>query len=269
LGARGSPPPGPAFRSFVGGMARLPWALEQACLRAGVVLNGGLMVKGLVRRGGGVVVQTSAGEEEVQAVILAVPPRVAGALVHSLSPAQAELLKTWPTTSVANLSLAFRRDDLPLLPAGSGFVAPRATGTPYSAGTWSSHKWPGRAPQDGVLVRFYFGGARDPDGWKRPEAELVDQALQLLSAFHPHRAPQPLWHRVFRWQDAFAQPEVGHAQRHAALEASSVPGVVLAGGYFAGVGIPDCLARAGQAASLTADFLKNPSDTPIPQGAKT
>ena len=69
------------------------------------------------------------------------------------------------------------------------------------------------------------------------------------------RRPRPLWHRVFRWCDAFAQPNLGHAERHRALAATEIPGLVLAGGFFAGPGIPDCFSRAEVAASTVAQHL--------------
>ena len=125
-----------------------------------------------------------------------------------------------------------------------------------SAATWSSQKWPDRAPAGQVLVRLYFGGAKDPGGWIRPEAELVDAALDLLASFQAGRRPLPLWHRVFRWKQAFAQPNRGHWDRHRGLQGAAVPGVVLAGGYFAGVGIPDCLARAEEAAEEVDRYLR-------------
>lgn len=244
--------PGPAFRSFQGGMARFPEALETWLRRSGVSLLSGKAVQAVTRYGNGFLVASGQEVFGADAVIQALAPRAAGAMVGQLSPDLGRILGSWPVSSVANLTLAFDEADLPGLPAGSGFVCPRAGGTPFSAATWSSRKWGHRAPEGKLLVRFYFGGARDPGGWRRPEADLVADGLALMARFG---TPRPLWHRVFRWEEAFAQPEVGHADRHRALEAAAVPGLVLAGGYFAGVGIPDCLARAGEAARLTAAHL--------------
>ena len=250
--------PGPAFRSFAGGMSRLVEEMEAELRRSGVTLVGGTPVTSLDRRGQSFLVGTASKTFEADAVVLCLGPRTAGGLVRALSPVQADVLGAWPVTSVANLNLAFDEDEVPNLPPGSGFVAPRAGGKAFSAATWSSRKWPGRAPEGKVLVRIYFGGARDPEGWKAPEQELIDAGLNLLAGFHSGRSPRPLWHRVFRWRDAFAQPDLGHADRHRSLEAGAVPGLVLAGGYFAGVGIPDCLARAEEAAAEVDQYLTHP-----------
>ena len=252
-GVRG--PGGPAFRSFSGGMAAFPSALEAAVSALGVVAIKGQTVTRVDSGPRGFTVHTAQSVFAADAVILAVPPRAAGSLVSELSSPLAATLSDWPVTSVANLHLAFDASQVPDLPAGSGFVAPAAGKTAFSAATWSSQKWPGRAPSGRVLLRFYFGGARDVRAWKTPESEMLETALSFLKQFQRGGAPQPLWHRVFRWPQAFAQPNVGHAQRHGALESASLPGLFLAGGYFAGVGIPDCLARADEAARQASLWL--------------
>jgi len=244
----------PAFRSFGGGMAALPAALEARLRTLDVALAAGTPVTGIARSGGGFVVRTASAEYATDAVIVALPPHAAGSLLGTAASGAAAVLSAWPTSSVANLNLAFRSDGVEL-PGGSGFVVPRAAGLPFSAGTWSSRKWPGRAPDGLELARFYFGGAREPSLWTMPEDEMEQRALDLLQRLTGSR-PRPLWRRVFRWKDAFAQPDLGHAERHRALEAAAVPGLVFAGAYFAGVGIPDCLARAGQAADAVDSYLK-------------
>ena len=248
--------PGPAFRSFARGMASFPSAIEAELHRLGVELIPGRPVTGIGPGAEGWVVRTSRQRLRANAVIAALPPRTTGSLVSGVSPSLAQILTSWPVSSVANLHLAFDQTELPGLPSGSGFVAPRAGHTDFSAATWSSQKWPERAPVGQVLVRIYFGGAKDPEGWRRQESSLVDAGLDLLASFQAGRRPRPLWHRVFRWKDAFAQPDLGHAGRHRALQAAAVPGLVLAGGYFAGVGIPDCLARSEEAAEEVDRYLK-------------
>jgi oxygen-dependent protoporphyrinogen oxidase len=246
-------PPDPAFRSFSSGMARFSEALEERLKSLGISLESGATATSLERAGTGFVVKTAHATFEADAVIMALPPHAAGTVLGAISSDLASVLSQWPTSSVANLTLAF--DSAFPLPDGSGFVAPRASGSPVTAATWLSHKWPLRAPQNRGLARFYFGGARDPEGWRLPESEMMDRALNLMESLTGTR-PTPLWHRVFRWKDAFAQPTLGHEARHRALDAAAVPGLVLAGGYFAGVGIPDCLARAEEAAAAVDGYLK-------------
>ncbi len=249
--APASGPRDPAFRSFGSGMAALPAALEKRLGELGVELVPATTANTIRRTDKAFIVTAPHREFAADAVVIALPPHAAGAL---LAPGTAaDILSSWPVSSVANVSLAFDSKKLSL-PDGSGFVAPRGAAA-VTAGTWSGHKWPHRAPEDTELVRFYFGGAREPENERLPDVELVSRSLRVLETLTGHR-PRPLWHRIFRWKDAFAQPDLGHAERHRALEATAVPGLVLAGGYFAGVGIPDCLARAGQAAETVDEYLK-------------
>jgi len=55
---------------------------------------------------------------------------------------------------------------------------------------------------------------------------------------------EPLFSRVYRWERANAQHEVGHLNRVAAIERllDRHPGLFLTGSGFRGVGIPDCVA---------------------------
>jgi oxygen-dependent protoporphyrinogen oxidase len=250
-GALSTGPRDPAFRSFVSGMAALPSALESRLRALGVELVAGATVSEVRRAETGFTIETPRSSHSADAVIVALPPRAAGAVLGA-GPA-ADVLSSWPVSSVANVSLAFDGGELDL-PDGSGFVAPRGAAS-VTAGTWSGHKWPHRSPEGAELVRFYFGGAREPENAKLPDDELVGRSLTLLETLTGRR-PRPRWHRIFRWKDAFAQPDLGHAERHRGLEAAAVPGLVLAGGYFAGVGIPDCLARAGQAAEAVDEHLE-------------
>jgi oxygen-dependent protoporphyrinogen oxidase len=253
-GAAISREPGPAFRSFRRGMAQYPAALVDRLRRLGVDLVSGAPITRMERQSRGFQLWSSGGSWAADGVILALPPRAAGRVVADVVPEWVPVLNAWPTASVANLTLAFDEGSLPGLPGGSGFVAPRGSGLPFSATTWLSRKWPDRAPLGQVLVRVYFGGAKNPHAWELPEDELVNACLDFLGRFRPTGRPNPLWHRVIRWKDAFAQPNLGHAGRHHVL-AQGGEGIVLAGGYFGGVGIPDCLARADEAAQLVKNYL--------------
>ena len=78
-----------------------------------------------------------------------------------------------PYASTATVALAFRRDAIADPLNGSGFVVPRVERTGILAASWLSSKWPGRAPDDRVLMRTFIGGARDPEGLERDDNELV------------------------------------------------------------------------------------------------
>ena len=60
----------------------------------------------------------------------------------------------------------------------------------------------------------------------------------------------PITAQVFRWNDCRPQPVVGHLERLAEARASlaAFPGLLVAGGAFDGVGIPDCVRQGSEAA---------------------
>jgi len=109
-----------------------------------------------------------------------------------------------------------------------------------------------------VLLRAFVGGARDPKALERSDRELVAQTLTALTPLLGI-AGQPLLSRVYRWERANAQHEVGHLARLAAIERIMTrhPGLYLTGSGFRGTGIPDCIADGRATARAAAEKVKS------------
>jgi oxygen-dependent protoporphyrinogen oxidase len=139
---------------------------------------------------------------------------------------------------------------------GSGFVVPQSENTGILAASWLSSKWPDRAPAGKVLMRTFIGGARDPDALNRSDSELVATSLAALRPLLTITGA-PLFTRVYRWERANAQHEVGHMDRLRAIEQALARhrGLFLTGSGFRGVGIPDCVADARRTAQAIRHFL--------------
>src|SRR5439155_23526875 len=140
---------------------------------------------------------------------------------------------------------------------GSGFVVPRVEGTGILAGSWLSSKWSHRAPEDSVLLRTFAGGMRDPDALNKSDAELVSSSLQALRPLL-RISGEPRFSRVYRWERANAQHEVGHLIRLQAIERALErhSGMFVTGSGFRGVGIPDCIADGRRTGGQVAEYLK-------------
>jgi oxygen-dependent protoporphyrinogen oxidase len=71
-------------------------------------------------------------------------------------------------------------------------------------------------------------------------------------------AAPPLLSRVYRWERANAQHEVGHLARMAAVEQALArhTGLYVTGSGFRGTGIPDCIADGRSTARAAAGKLK-------------
>jgi oxygen-dependent protoporphyrinogen oxidase len=69
---------------------------------------------------------------------------------------------------------------------------------------------------------------------------------------------EPQLARVYRWERANAQHDVGHLERVAAIDRrlAAQPGLFLTGSGFRGVGIPDCVADARATARTALEGFK-------------
>ena len=191
-----------------------------------------------------------------RAVIVTAPAYVAGDLVHDVSADLARLCREVPYASTGTVALAFPRTAVAHPLNGSGFVVPRTERTGILAASWLSSKWPHRAPPDRVLMRTFVGGARDPRALDRSDGELVDLSLAALTPLLGITG-RPLLARVYRWERASPQHEVGHAARVEAIgrTLARTPGLFLTGSGFRSVGIPDCVADGRATARQVAQYL--------------
>ena len=243
-----------AFVSLPGGTGELVEHLVAALPAGTVSCDAG--VGSLSREGGVFVLGTSGGETvRARAVILAVPAYAAGQILAGLAPDVAALCQQVQYSSTATVALGYRRDQVRHALNGSGFLVPKAEGSPLLAGTWVSSKWPGRAPEGHVLMRAFFGGGRDPRRLDQSDAELTALAHEHM-ARHSGISGAPLFSRLYRWTNRSPQFEVGHTARVTEIEQglARIPGLYVAGSGFRAIGIPDCIAdgraMAAQAAQI-------------------
>ena len=191
------------------------------------------------------------------ALILAVPAYAAAGLLAPLDAELAALCQSVSYTSTAAVVLSYARSAVRHPLRGTGFLVPRAERQyTITAASWVSSKWPGRAPEGQVLLRAFIGGTRDPGALGRSDQELVQQAHADLTASLQIDGPPGLT-RVYRWERANPQHEVGHLDRVAAIERrlERWPGLYLTGSGFRGVGIPDCLADGRSVAMAATEAL--------------
>lgn len=259
---------GPLFLTVRGGMSRLVERLVTALEGRGVTFE--TRAADRVSRGDrGEVDVTAGGTMRFGAAVLAVPATTAGDLVAEASPRGGAGLKEMAAASVALVTLAYPEAALPGLARGpgySGFLVPRGEGRLMTACSVGSAKWPQWSVPQRTVLRVSAGRAGDDRAMELDDHELVarlsDEVAQALGATAPPTAV-----RVSRWPAGFPQYRVGHFDRLAAIEAalaSDLPGVVLAGASFRGVGIPACIA-SGEAAALMAlgHARRQPSERPV------
>ena len=177
---------------------------------------------------------------ESDAVILATPAYVSGQLLASSDPKLASTLTSIPYASTATVSLAYRQSDLPKPLDGYGYVIPRREGRKALACTWTSTKFPHRAPDGYALIRVFVGRAGQDIPWDENELlELAKEEVKLTSGV----TAEPMLSRVFMWDKAMPQYNLGHPEKLKQIDAAleNHPGLALAGNGYRGIGIPDCI----------------------------
>jgi oxygen-dependent protoporphyrinogen oxidase len=202
------------------------------------------------RDGGGWRVTTAGGAVFTgDALILSPEAHQVARLLRYVDPGLAHLLEGIPYASSATVTLAYRRADIRHPLDGFGFVVPQVERRPVIAGTFSSVKYPGRAPEGHALLRVFIGGALNESALEGDDEVLVETArAQLGELLGVTGAPR--FTRVARYPHAMPQYHVGHAARAAAIDLAVArhAGLRLAGGAYHGVGIADCV-RSGEEAA--------------------
>ncbi|MPY97240.1 MAG: protoporphyrinogen oxidase [Actinophytocola sp.] len=254
----------PVFGTLPGGLGTLIDALVAAA-RADVV--SGAMVRELRRTGAGwaLSVTTDSADpdtrvEECDAVLLAVPAPAARKLLASAGADRAAAdLADVELASMAVVALALPSGTA--LPEASGVLVGVGetwdNGTPFTAKafTFSSRKWSHLA--DGpVLVRGSAGRFGEPDALRATDDELVRRVRADLAELAGVTA-EPVAATVQRWGGGLPQYGVGHPERVARVErdVAALGRITIAGATWHGVGIPACIATAGEAAHQLTDQL--------------
>lgn len=162
-----------------------------------------------------------------------------------------------PSTSVANVAMAFDQSAIKRDIDGTGFVVSRNSNYRITACTWTHKKWPNSTPKGSVLLRCYVGRPNDQEVVNLSDEEIQEIVLKDLNKTM-NITEAPKFSVITRWKNARPQYTVGHNERIAKVRgkmAESLPGVYLAGSSFEGVGIPDCIEQGEKAVGYVLDFL--------------
>ena len=250
-----------AFRSLPGGLSELVRAVAKRLPPSSLRLNS--PVRRVEAAADGFVVETSGGDRVAAgAVVLAAPAWASSRIVATLDDELSRLCGEIPYASTATVALGFDRAGVAHPLQGSGFVVPRVEHTGILAGTWLSSKWDHRAPEGRVLMRAFIGGGRDPRAFELTDREMIARALAALTPLLGITA-EPRLARVYRWERASVQHEVGHLARLDAIERALArrPGLFITGSGFRGVGIPDCVADGRATAGHVIQWLSRSQAT--------
>ncbi|MFY4730051.1 protoporphyrinogen oxidase [Nitrospira sp. BLG_2] len=249
------------FVSLKNGLGDLVTALTRRLTQQGVELRMGARVDALRVRSHKLgrwmydLILQDGSALSADGVVLATPAYVSADLLRPLTPIAGGLLDMISYASTATIAMAFPRT-LTSAIEGFGFIVPRTEQRHLIAATWTSLKWPYRAPADHLLVRCYVGGVGRENILQLDDDALTVKARDELAALCGIRV-EPSYAEVNRWWKAMPQYTLGHLDRLAQLEAaiSRYPGLVLTGAGYRGVGIPDCIRDGAVAAERVVQNL--------------
>ena len=195
-------------------------------------------------------------EFEADALVLAAPAHAAARILAKHAPELAKRLGEITYAPAATVNLGYRESDFPNPPEMFGFVVPIIEGRRIIAGSFSSIKFPGRAPNGTILLRTFLGGALSAQMMQLDDAAMIAAAREELADLLGVRAT-PMIALVRRWANSMPQYAVGHLERVAEIErqAAEIPGLALAGAAYRGVSIPDCIRSGEQAAEAVVSRL--------------
>lgn len=244
-GKKKTPGPGPGgtLTSFSNGMSALTDSLAE---QMGSRIRVGSAVKDITRHGKRYQLLLENGTvEESDVLILAAPAHAQAQMLRSMDPALAGLLAeiTYPALSVC--CFGYRKKQVGPVLDGFGFLIPSKEQRAILGTIIDSNVFPGRAPEDSVLLRSMVGGARSPELALLPDEQLISRVRSDLQDILGLRA-EPDFIRIFRWKRAIPQYLVGHAARLDAIEKElrHHPRLVLTGNAFRGVSLNDCVVNA-------------------------
>jgi oxygen-dependent protoporphyrinogen oxidase len=195
------------------------------------------------------VVHIAGGELACDGVIVTTPASHAGALLREVDRDVSSGLQQIEYAGTSIVSLGYRRDQIGHPLDAFGFVVPAVEKRRILAGSFSSVKFDGRAPDESVLIRVFIGGACQGELAELPDAELRAIATAELAELLQIRA-EPTLVDIARWPRSMPQYHLGHLERVAAIEqaVAQYRGLELAGNAYHGVGIPHCIHGGEQAA---------------------
>lgn len=236
----------PAMISFRRGMERLPQALAVA-LRPDEELFHKTLALAINRDEQGWELRCEFREFHCRHLVLALPVNAAFKLLAGMATVRVPPLAMLPEARILTVALGFGpHADVPF---GFGYLAPERERRFCLGALFSSHMFPGRAPERGVLLEALVGGRRHPE-----RLELDDKAL-VEAAYHDLREliflpDPPIFSRVLRPRGGIPQLEAGYP---ALLDwrcqtLADHPGLHLTGFGWGGIGINDMVKGAGRVA---------------------
>ncbi len=249
--------------TFADGMQSLPRALARTLNERSRVFTS-TPVRRLRRRRDGTW-RVNRRWDRYDAVICTVPAYVLPSIqtnIHPMEKAFANLASLVNYAPMAVTVLGYTRKAISHALDGVGVLVPGAESRHGLLGVqFSSEGFPSKSRADGendmVFLTAYVGGARTPEFAKQAVADIqsgtVAEVNRLLGA-----KEVPTFSKVHVWENGIPQPGSKQDGVRAAVRRleRAVPGLIVAGNYVNGVGVPDAVLSGLNAAKRAQRYME-------------
>ncbi len=188
----------PAMTSFPQGMEQL---VKMLASTKNIQFDTG--VNSIRRSDNNWLIETSNGPFRTPNLILALPVNQVLKLLSEFNPPVANI----PEARIVTVVLGFT--DKAKVPYGFGYLAPEKENRFALGALFSTHMFPGRAPQGNILLEALVGGRRHPERLALDDDTLVRRTYEDLSQVLELPDP-PCFSRVLRSKSAIPQLEMDH-----------------------------------------------------------
>jgi oxygen-dependent protoporphyrinogen oxidase len=238
----------PAMISFPQGMGRLPEALA-----ADKDLVFSTEVESIRKNKAGWEVRTQEKNYQAKSLVLALSVNQSLSLLKNAEglATEASPVGAIPEAKIATIALGFTKTaDIPF---GFGYLAPEQEKRFALGALFSTHMFPGRAPEGHMLLEALVGGRRHPEKLELSDDVLLREIYADLKQLI-HLPDPPVFSKVLRPAHGIPQLEIGYPKlltwRNSLV--STNPGLYVCGFGWEGIGINDMTKSAKKVAEAIA-----------------
>jgi len=249
----------PAMISFPQGMGRLPEVLAE-----GKNLLCAAEVKSIAQNEEGWEVRTAAQSFRAASLVLALSVNQSLEMLQSGSglAAEAPPMDAIPEARIVTVAMGFGPSaDIPF---GFGYLAPEQEERFALGALFSTHMFPGRAPEGHMLLEALVGGRRHPEKLELDDDVLVRETYADLKQLI-HLPDPPVFTRVLRSDHGIPQLEIGYPRLLAWRDSlvDNNRGLYVCGFGWEGIGINDMTKSAKRVAAAIAAGIAAKGETEV------
>ena len=208
-------------------------------------------ISSIRREGNSWFLNTEENELEFNAVVIALPASRCSTLVKDVSIDLSNQLSSIEHASSSVVCLGYRNEQFRKPLNAFGIVIPEVEDRPSLAVSFSSMKFPNRAPHGFQLLRVFVGGALRPEIAKLPDDELVELATKEMEILLGAKGGPEVIGPIVRWSSTMPQYHIGHRDKVRQIReiTKTVRGLEIISNGLDGVGVPQCVKRGMDAAN--------------------